>query len=118
GGGRQAGGAAPPPAGAAPPTPADAGAASGAASATAGSGAAAIDDTSRSDDYITGDGPTDIEQAFDELETRALLEIARFQEQYEQERREPVAAKALRIVEDCFASQPTTADREALSTFI
>src|SRR5262245_3897679 len=75
-------------------------------------------DSSRSDDWVTGDGPADIERAFDELETRALPEIARFQQDWVNERRQPLPAQAIRILEDCLVGTVTPADREALGLFV
>jgi hypothetical protein len=75
-------------------------------------------DSSRSDDWTTGDAPANIEQAFDELETGALVEIARFQQDCENERRRPIPAHAMRILDDCFAERLTDADRKALAGFV
>lgn len=75
-------------------------------------------DSSRSDDWTTGDGPANIEQAFDELESGALSEIARFQQECETERRRPMPAHALRILDDCFSGSLTAADRESLAGFV
>ena len=75
-------------------------------------------DSSRSDDWTTGDGPANIEQAFDELETGALTEIARFQQDCEDERRRPIPAHAMRILDDCFAGRLTDTDRIALGVFV
>jgi hypothetical protein len=88
---------------------------------TAGvSGAASPAQTlaSRSDDCTTGEGPADVEQAFDELETGALHEIARFQQEYAQEREETVTARVLRMLEDCMVSALTDPDREVLATYL
>ena len=75
-------------------------------------------DSSRSDDWTTGDGPANIEQAFDELETGALTEIARFQQDCEDRRRRPIPAHAMRILDDCFAGRLTDTDRIALGVFV
>lgn len=81
-------------------------------------GTASAGATSRSDDCTTGEGPADIEQAFDQLETSALSEIARFQQECERARHEPVPAMAIRILEDCFAGRLTPADHAELAAFI
>jgi hypothetical protein len=89
---------------------------SGTVAPPVGGGATASD--LRSDDWTTDDHPGDLEQAFDELESRALFEIARFQEGYDAGLGEPVATGATRILQDCFASDLTAADREELAGFI
>jgi len=90
---------------------------SGAGPAPSGS-ASLAPDASRSDDWSTGEQPTDLEEAFDALETAALFEIARFQQEYDASLGEPIATEAIRILQDCFASELTEADREEFADFI
>ncbi len=89
----------------------------GAASLPEGNAALGPGD-SRSDDWITGERPADLEQAFDELETAALFEIARFQQEYDSGAGEDVVTGVIRVLHDCFASNLTEADREELADFI
>ena len=83
-----------------------------------GGGGAGTSDASRSDDWITAEHPVNLELAFDELETGALVEIARFQQEQEAGLGEHLASGAIQILEDCFASDLTTSDREVLVDFV
>jgi hypothetical protein len=89
----------------------------GTAPLSVGDGASASD-VPRSDDWTPTEHPADLEEAFDELESKALFEIARFQEGYDAGLGEPVATGATRILRDCLASDLTAADREELVEFI
>jgi HEAT repeat protein len=60
---------------------------------------------------------TDLDRAFDELETGALPEIARFQREWQEARAETPRASALRVLGDCLAGDLTVADRADLSSF-
>lgn len=81
-------------------------------------GAASVHGASRSDDWTTGEGFTEIEDEYDELETVALFEIARFQRECDQGRSVNESGHALRILEDCLASALEPADRAELAAFI
>jgi len=73
---------------------------------------------SRSDDWITDEAPAELEQAFDQLEDRALLEIARFQQEQETGDREAMVPAILRFLGDCLAGNPTPDDRGELAAFV
>ncbi|MBI1795885.1 MAG: HEAT repeat domain-containing protein [Candidatus Eisenbacteria bacterium] len=75
-------------------------------------------DPSRSDDWTTGDCSDGPEQSFDELESQALSEIARFQQEQEAWESESIVIEALRFLEDCFANDLTDDDRHELAAFI
>jgi HEAT repeat protein len=92
--------------------------AGGGPSTSAAIQAGAASDATRSDDWTTSDGAADVDQAFDELETVALFEIARFQEECSGGLGEPVTVQALRILEDCFANELDENDRATLAEFI
>jgi HEAT repeat protein len=109
---KQQSGAAPLPAGSAAPLPAGS-----AAPLPAGSAPLGPED-SRSDDWTTNDDSTGIEQAFDEIETTALTEIARFQQEYDASLQEDIVIGTIRILQDCLASDLTENDREILADFI
>jgi len=72
----------------------------------------------RSDDWTAADRLADLDHAFDELENAALFEIARFQQEHEAAESGDPVAESLRILQDCFASTLTEADRKELAEFI
>ncbi|MEK7331600.1 MAG: HEAT repeat domain-containing protein [Candidatus Eisenbacteria bacterium] len=72
----------------------------------------------RSDDWTTLEDPADLDQAFEELETAALNEIARFQQECERATREDLVTGMIAILEDCLATDTTPADLEELAHFI
>ena len=74
---------------------------------------------SRSDDWTPAERFADVDHAFDELESAALFEIARFQQEHQaaESAADPVA-ESLRILQDCLASSLTEADRKELAEFI
>jgi hypothetical protein len=74
--------------------------------------------TSRSDDWTTADRSTELGRAFDELESVALFEIARFQGECAEGLTEPVSIQAIRILDDCLANDLTPPDRADLLEFI
>jgi len=75
-------------------------------------------DAFRSDDCVTGDSSSGLETAFDQLETVALFEIARFQQEHEASGREDLVIGALRFLDDCLVSDLTADDRQELASFI
>jgi hypothetical protein len=72
----------------------------------------------RSDDCETGESPAGLELAFDQLETVALFEIARFQQEHELASNQSPVTGALQFVEDCLANDLTADDRSELASFI
>jgi len=89
-----------------------------AASALPATSAAEAASPPRSDDWSTEEHFVDLERAFDELESMALFEIARFQEEYDAGVGEDIVTEILRVLEDYCASDLIAADREALAEFI
>jgi len=83
-----------------------------AAAASAEAGGAA-----RSDDWDTEERTVDLEHAWDELETSALSEIARFQEEHEKGSGEDIVTHILRMLEDCGGTELNPEDRKALTSF-
>jgi len=81
-------------------------------------GAAPAADAFRSDDCVTGDSASGLDAAFDQLETVALFEIARFQQEQEASGREDLVPGALLFLDDCLASDLTAEDRSELAAFI
>jgi HEAT repeat protein len=73
---------------------------------------------SRSDDWTAADRLADLDRAFDELESAALFEIARFQQEHEASEAGDPVAESLRILQDCLASPLTEADRKELAEFV
>ena len=86
--------------------------------ATAPAGIDDESDAQRSDDWIAVERAADLEQAFDELESSALFEIARFQQEHAIGLEEGVLTGVLGILQDCFASELSESDREDLAGFI
>ena len=72
---------------------------------------------SRSDDWRTEEGPADLDLAFDELESIALAEIARFNQEQEITAAQPPVTGILRVLADCQASELRDEDRHELAVF-
>ena len=72
----------------------------------------------RSDDWSTNEHQGDTDQLFDQLESVAIHEIARFQQEHENAAAEPVASQALRVLQDCAAGELDASDREVLAEFV
>ena len=73
---------------------------------------------SRSDDWHTDERPTDLQQAFAELESIALDEIARFNREREAGAGEELVTETIRILRDFLAGELTDADREEVAAFL
>ena len=83
------------------------------------SGAQQSDDgSSRSDDHEVLSRPGDLEVAFGELESRAITEMARLQQEYEAESARPVVTRLLERLGDGLATETTPDDRRELASFI
>lgn len=95
--------------------PASGGSSAPPAGAEAG-GAGPRDD--RSDDWsvIARDG--DLDQAFDELESSALQQMARLQQEYEAELAASVVERTLKTIVDCTRTDTTAHDREELGRLL
>ena len=74
--------------------------------------------SARSDDHNTRDEMGDLEVAYGELESHAIHEMARFQQEYEEESTRPIVARLLERVEDGLATETTPDDRRELASFI
>ena len=74
-------------------------------------------DAARSDDWATEERTVDLEHAWDELESVALSEIARFQEEHEKSSGEDIVTHILGILEDCRRLELGPEDRKALTSF-
>jgi HEAT repeat protein len=74
--------------------------------------------TGRSDDWATEERGGDTDQLFDALETGAIHEIARFQQEFENATAEDMTVQVLRVLEDCSAGDLEDGDREVLSGFV
>ncbi len=91
---------------------------SSAPSAGEGTGGGAGPSDDRSDDWsvIARDG--DLDQAFDELESSALQQMARLQQEYEAELAASVVERTLKTIIDCTGTDTTAHDREELGRFL
>lgn len=91
-----------------------------ASGATAGPGTSTADGDGgdRSDDWsvIARDG--DLDRAFDDLESSALQQMARLQQEYEAELATSVVERALQTLADCVAVDTTAHDLEELGRFL
>ena len=71
----------------------------------------------RSDDWATEERTVDLEHAFDELETMALSEIARFQQEHDAAADDDIVSHILGMLEDCKSCELNAEDRKALIGF-
>lgn len=74
--------------------------------------------TSRSDDWSTGDLTIEVEAAFAELETLMEGETGRFCAQHEAEHAQTLVESAIAIVNACLASNLNASDRDELARFL
>lgn len=70
----------------------------------------------RSDDWSTDEREGDTDQLFDQLESMAIHEIARFQQEHEASAAVDVPTQVLRVLQDCAGSLEEK-DREVLASF-
>ena len=81
------------------------------------SGTPPAESDGRSDDWRTEGREGDTDQFFDALESIAIHEIARFQEEHEVGAAEDVPTQVLRVLRDCSAGGLEAKDREVLAGF-
>ena len=74
--------------------------------------------TSRSDDWSTGDLTIEVEAAFAELETLMGGETKRFCDTYDAEHAQSLVEIALDIANACLAAKPQPSDRDELARFL
>lgn len=74
--------------------------------------------TGRSDDWSVGDGTAEIEAGFEELDTLASTEVARFREEYRAEHEVSPVTSSLAIGNALLASELTDDDRRDVAEFL
>src|SRR5262249_48719694 len=103
-----------------PPMPWPAGAAAPAAAGHASRSTAPDPNgaSARSDDHDTRDEMGDLEAAHEELESHAIHEMARLQQEHEAESSRPIVTRLLERREESLATETPPDDRRELASFI
>jgi len=100
------------------PWPGAASAAAETASARSTGASDSGDGSARSDDHDVRSDMGDLDAAFEELESRAIHEMARLQQEYEEESARPIVTRLLERLSDALAAGATPEDRRELAGFI